>query len=259
MKKLLLFCLALLTGAGLSAQTTATDFTCNDCNSVSHNLFTELDAGKVVVLVWVMPCGACIGPSQSAYAAAQSFSASYPGRVLFYLSDDNITTTTCATLNTWATTNNMPNSTRFVNPAIKMLDYGSNGMPKCVILGGTSHTVFYNANNTFSSSAMTTAIQNALNATTGITEQQNEISSISVFPNPAGVSTSVSYTLESSADVRIDIYNLVGENVKNVFTGKQSAGEQKLDIDSSKLSNGIYFVKLSAGKLEKTVMISVSH
>lgn len=258
MKKLLLFCSVLFIGATLSAQT-ATDFTCNDCATppTSHNLFTELDAGKVVVLVWVMPCGACIGPAQSAYATAQSFSSSHPGRVLFWLADDNITSTTCATLNSWATTNSMSNSTKFVNPAISMLDYGSNGMPKVVILGGTSHTVFYNANNTFSTSAMQTAITNALNAT-GITEPVN-VSSITIFPNPANVSSKISYSIESASDVKIELFNLVGEKIKSVFLGNQNAGEHTTDVDCTKLSSGIYFVKIGTGKLEKTIMLSVAH
>ena len=239
------------------AQSTATNFTCNDCASVSHTLFTELDAGKVIVLVWAMPCGACIGPSQSAYNTAQSFSSSHPGRVLFYLADD-YANTSCSTLNSWASTNSMPNSTKFSNAAIDMADYGSTGMPKVVILGGTSHTVFYNANNTFSASAMSTAITNALNAGTGITEPVN-VSSVNVFPNPANGVASISYSLESSSEVEIELFNLVGEKAKSIFSGNQSAGEHTLGVDCSKLSNGIYFVKIGTGKLEKTIMLSVAH
>lgn len=56
MKKLLLaFSQLLLSGFMAFGQTTATDFTVNDCGGTSHNLFTELDAGKVIVLCWPMP------------------------------------------------------------------------------------------------------------------------------------------------------------------------------------------------------------
>lgn len=257
MKKVLLFCSALFIGTSMSAQTTATNFIGSDCASGLHNFFTEMDAGKVIVLVWVMPCATCIGPSQSAYSTAQSFSSSHPGRVLFYLADD-YGTTACSTLNSWATTNSMPNSTKFSNAAIDMTDYGSTGMPKVVILGGTNHTVFYNANNTFSSSAMSAAILNALNSTTGIIEPVN-VFSLNVFPNPANALTSISYSLESSSDVEIEIFNLVGEKTKSVFSGNQNAGEHTADIDCTKFSSGIYFMKLSTGKLEKTIMLSVSH
>ena len=117
MKKTLLTVLVGLIAQCSFSQTTATNFICNDCASTSHTLFAELDAGKVIVLVWAMPCGSCIGPAQSAYSAAESFSSSHPGRVLFYLADD-YANTSCSTLSSWATTNNMPNSTKFSNTAL---------------------------------------------------------------------------------------------------------------------------------------------
>jgi hypothetical protein len=45
-----------------SISQTAADFTANDCNGTSHHLFAELNAGKVVVVAFVMPCTDCIGP-----------------------------------------------------------------------------------------------------------------------------------------------------------------------------------------------------
>jgi len=257
MKKIILIAITGLFTISGFAQTTATNFTVNDCAGVSHDLFTELDAGKVIVLDWVMPCASCISPSITAYNTAQSFSSSHPGRVLFYMADD-YANSSCASLNTWATSNNMPNSTRFSNAAIKMMDYGSTGMPKLVVLGGTSHTVYYNADDSFNAAAIQTAITNALNSTS-VPEQKNELSSVSVFPNPSNASASLSYVLSSAGDVQIDLFNLVGEKVKSVFSGKQAAGEQRTSIDSSKLSGGLYFIKLSAGRFEKTVMLSVAH
>ena len=70
------------------AQTTATDFHVADCDGNSHHLFSELDSGKVVVIVWVMPCGPCATYALNAYAAVQTYSSSHPNRVLFYLVDD---------------------------------------------------------------------------------------------------------------------------------------------------------------------------
>ena len=60
MKKTLLTAISgLFTILGF-AQTTATDFTANDCGGTSHTLFTELNAGNVIVITWVMPCSSCI-------------------------------------------------------------------------------------------------------------------------------------------------------------------------------------------------------
>lgn len=239
------------------AQTTATNFTCNDCAGGSHNLFNELDAGKVIVICWVMPCGACVSPAVTTYNTVQSFQASYPNRVYMYMVDD-YANSSCSTINSWATTNNMPNTTKFSNAAIDMTDYGSTGMPKVVVLGGTSHTVYYNANNSVSQSALQTAITNALNATTAITEPAVNLSALNVFPNPASAATQVSYSLSMASDVTIEIYNMVGEKISSVYSGNQQAGSHTVNADCSKFSNGIYFVKLIAGRTEKTMMLSVA-
>lgn len=255
MKKTLLTAFAGLALTIGFSQTTATNWTVNDCASSSHTLFNELDAGKVVVITWVMPCGACIAPAQT---ASNTVSGMGNPNVVFYLCDD-YGTTSCSTINSWAATNNIT-ATKFSNAAIKMTDYGSTGMPKTVVLGGgTCRNVFYNVNGTVSSSALTTAINNALSPCTGVIENNTINMELSVFPNPANSSSKISYSLESSSDVKIELFNLMGEKTKLIFSGNQSAGEHTLDVDCAKLSNGIYFVKLAAGKIEKTIILSVVH
>lgn len=55
MKRTLLLSLSILFSVLTFAQTTATDFSVDDCKGDFYNLFTELDAGKVVIIAWVMP------------------------------------------------------------------------------------------------------------------------------------------------------------------------------------------------------------
>src|SRR5207249_4420212 len=99
MKKSLLTLLsAIFIGVNVFAQT-APDFTALDCNGVSHNLYTELNSGKVIVLNWVMPCSACVGPSLTAYNVVKSYASS---NVLHYLIDD-AGNTSCTSLSSWAT------------------------------------------------------------------------------------------------------------------------------------------------------------
>ena len=259
MKKLFTLILSALSLLGF-AQSTATNFNANDCSSANHMLFTELDAGKVVVICWVMPCGACISSAAADASAVQGFASSNPGRVKFYIVDDS-GNSTCSTLTGWESTNGITADATFSNAGnvIKMSDYGTSGMPKTIVLGGTSHTVFYNQNGSVSSSALNSAIQNALNSTTGIAEQAATVSDMNVFPNPAINATSVSYSLSSASEVKVELYNMVGQNVRTVFSGNQPAGEYKTEIDCAKLQSGIYFVKLIAGRTEKTIMLSVSH
>ena len=141
-----------------------------------------------------------------------------------------------------------------------MSDYGTSGMPKTVVLGGPNHTVFMNVNGTPTASALTTAINNALTAAaTGVVNTISNSFAMNLYPNPANTSSTISYSLESSSDVKIELFNLVGANVKSVFAGNQNAGEQRINIDCSDLHSGIYFVKMTAGRTEKTITLSVSH
>ena len=140
MKKSLILLVGVLFGVStLLAQTNATDFTADDCHGDEHHLFSELDAGKVIVLAWVMPCGACVSDPVTALSVVDSYSESHPDRVLFYLADDNITTTSCTTLSGWAANYGLGFVTCFSDPVVDMGDYGVAGMPKIVVLSGLNH------------------------------------------------------------------------------------------------------------------------
>lgn len=242
-KYVLLFGIILISNVAFS-QTTATNFNCNDCSGNNHDLFSELDAGKVVVMAWVMPCGACIGPSLTAYNIVQSYETSDPGRVLFYLVDD-YANTSCTSLNSWGTSNIGSDITAtFSNSSISMSDYGTDGMPKVVVLGGSSHTIYFNQNNTVNSTDLQNAIDQALVAT-GINDTKADIRSFGVYPNPVHKTAYITYTLKNVMNVKIAIYNILGEKVKLVISEKQNAGKHQLEINTDNFINGIYFININ--------------
>ena len=256
MKKTLLTALVgLIVQFGFS-QTTATDFTVNDCATASHTLFTELDAGKVIVMTWVMPCGACISVAGTVSSTVQGYSSSNPGRVKFYLVDD-YANTTCSTLNSWASTNSIATDASFSNAAINMNDYGQTGMQMTVVLGGANHTVFFNQTGAVTAGALQTAINNAL-AATGISENSNAIMSMNLFPNPSVNDAKISYTLKSSANVSIEVLNILGEKINSISLGTQAAGKQEYQINVESLTEGIYFIKLNAGEVVETSKLTVT-
>jgi len=249
MKKTLLTLFAGLTltfGYALNA----TDFTANDCASVSHNLFTELAAGKVVVITWVMPCSACIA---SASTAANTVIGMGNPNVVFYLVDD-YANTNCTSLSSWASTNSITANAKFSNATISMADYGTAGMPKTIVIG-TSGFVTYNVNGTISQ----TALQNAINSgLTGVKENNTVNFALNVFPNPAVKNTKITYTLATNAEVTIDVMNVLGEKVSTVSLGKLSVGKQEYELNIEALSVGSYLIKLSAGEASETVKITVT-
>lgn len=243
MKNFLVLTVSLLIVRISYAQTAATDFTANDCNGSSHSLFTDLDAGKIVVIVWVMPCGACISVAKTTYNVAKSYEALYPGRVVYYLVDD-YADIACTSISSWASSNGVSSTSVFSSPAIKMSDYGAAGMNKVVVLGGSNHAIFYNIENTVNSSNMQKAINSALGVT-DIQENTNSINTFKVYPNPAKDKTFISYSLKETTNVKIEIHNILGEKVSLVVSEKQNAGKHEFEINTGNLSSGSYFVNVN--------------
>jgi hypothetical protein len=122
-------------------------------------LFTELNDNTIVVIAWVMPCSTCIADPLSALNIVDEYATSNPGRVVFYLVDD-YAKTNCANLAGWANFYGFDNATKFSDASIKMDDYGVDGMPKIVVLGGANHQVYFNKNR--SSDGVREAIDKAL-------------------------------------------------------------------------------------------------
>ena len=232
-KQLLTLILLAITSLGMAQ--TATDFTANDCNGNSHNLFTELNSGKVIVLCWVMPCASCTGPTLTTYNVVQSYQASNPNKVVMQQS--------------W--------SLRFSNTAINMSHYGSPGMPKIVVIG-PNHTVFYNSNNTVNATNLQNAINNAL-ATTGLSENNLPASSLSVLPNPTQDVTKIKLNLLNNADVILECYNLEGKKVQEIFSGNLNKGEHTISVNLEPFTNGMYLIKFSDGKQSQFINLIKSN
>jgi hypothetical protein len=138
-----------------------------------------------------------------------------------------------------------------------MTDYGYGAMPKVVVLGGSSHSVFYVGD----AGIDVTSLQNAINAAlaaTGINEPTMGVSSMNVFPNPATNATSISFSLEKTSDVKAELFNIEGQMIKNIFDGKLSSGENKIFLDLSKMSAEIYFAKLSIADKNKIIKLVIA-
>jgi len=75
----------------------------------------------------------------------------------------------------------------------------------------------------------------------------NLIERISIYPNPFSTSTTIEFTLQQSTFINLKICNVLGEEIKSLFSGKRIAGDLKFIWDASRLPNGIYFVQVIAG------------
>jgi len=93
---------------------------------------------------------------------------------------------------------------------------------------------------------------------TGIEEENNEkveIGTMKVYSNPFTGITQIRYSVPKDMNVNIAIYNLLGQKVATPVNGKKKAGYYTVTWDGSKLSAGIYFIKLKAGSFKQTEKI----
>ena len=81
---------------------------------------------------------------------------------------------------------------------------------------------------------------------------------LEAYPNPFNPSTTISYTLNNSDWVKINIIDINGRIVDRLVHTYQSVGEHQLQWNASQFSSGIYFVSMNAGKRQAIKKIVLS-
>ena len=74
-----------------------------------------------------------------------------------------------------------------------------------------------------------------------------ELKLLGNYPNPFNPSTNIKFTLPASADVTLNIFNVLGQKVATPFNGKLEAGIQSLPFNASGLSSGVYVYQIKSG------------
>jgi hypothetical protein len=73
------------------------------------------------------------------------------------------------------------------------------------------------------------------------------------YPNPFNPSTKIEFALPKQSNVRLDVYNLIGQHVATLVNGTKSAGFHTVEFDATGFSSGLYFYRITANE-EFTLM-----
>jgi hypothetical protein len=68
------------------------------------------------------------------------------------------------------------------------------------------------------------------------------------YPNPFNPSTIIEYALPQASNVKLTVYNAIGQTVRLLENGYKEAGNYTISFNASTLPSGIYFYKLEAGQ-----------
>jgi hypothetical protein len=98
---------------------------------------------------------------------------------------------------------------------------------------------------------------NSVSVSDPINESTPAIYNVTNLPNPFGIETKISYTLEHNAKCKVNIYNIKGQLVRSIPQDYASKGVNQIvwdgrDANGFVVGNGVYFYQISSGVKQVT-------
>ncbi|MBN2227700.1 MAG: T9SS type A sorting domain-containing protein [candidate division Zixibacteria bacterium] len=94
---------------------------------------------------------------------------------------------------------------------------------------------------------------NQTNSLTDVSENPNDNTQCTSFdlyqnyPNPFNPVTEIAFTLPTTSDASIDIYNILGQKIETLVNDRLKAGRHLYRWNASAYPSGVYFAVLKAG------------
>ncbi len=67
------------------------------------------------------------------------------------------------------------------------------------------------------------------------------------YPNPFNANTTISFNLPNRSEVKLRIYNILGQEIARLVEGSLDAGAYSINWDASEYPSGVYFIKFATG------------
>ena len=94
------------------------------------------------------------------------------------------------------------------------------------------------------------------NTTVGL-EELTFIQNTQLFPNPSNQNSTLLFTLKDNSLVNISLFDVAGKKVLAIANEEMQKGNQKININTSKLSAGIYICKIQSDSGERMLKMVV--
>lgn len=70
---------------------------------------------------------------------------------------------------------------------------------------------------------------------------------LQVTPNPVETTALVRFTVPETGVATVDLYDALGQRVRQLYSGTVTPGETTLELNTGELPAGTYIVKVSSG------------
>lgn len=73
------------------------------------------------------------------------------------------------------------------------------------------------------------------------------------YPNPFNKTTNIRFNLPGESNIKVSVYDVLGNLVQVIFDGIQSAGEHNIQWNAENVTSGIYMIRLETGDFVKSI------
>ncbi len=95
---------------------------------------------------------------------------------------------------------------------------------------------------------MDIVVSSTLGTSVDVDWNSPEIQSFSIdnmYPNPFNPSTEINYTVDHDGNMTIAVYNILGQQITELYSGYQDLGSHKILWNADNIPSGVYYVNIS--------------
>ncbi len=229
----------------------APDFTQTDLDGTTHNLYTYLNAGKVVIVdmsaTW---CGPCWSFHNAHYLESlhDQFGPDGTNEVVVLFYEDDVSTTLADlhgtgsnTQGDWVTGVSYP----IINGTVSLPypEYGT-GYPTISVICPSDKKIMYNLWG-MNLSQMQTAIQDVIDeCAAAMSVSEVATLNASIAPNPTTGLAKIQFQSLQAETATVTLYSVSGQVIQTI-SHEVISGDNTIDLDLSGMETGTYFVKVT--------------
>ena len=155
---------------------------------------------------------------------------------------------TIETTSEWGSSPLAPGDTAFFS--VHVLALVDNGTGNLTIVVGNINNTSDTISNNLTASTQASAVES--------TDHLYQFDLYQNYPNPFNPATTINYTIPERSNVSLKVYDLTGREIATLVKEVQEAGGHSVNFNAEKLSSGVYFYKIAAGKfisVKKMILI----